>query len=240
VGRPVRATRIAHPHYASAAVRVPAHGVGGTRGETVRRLRVPEQRRASVHLAPSQKGSVTWHGLANSAKGKTRAARAQARRQTRREVTNAVKGRESTKARGKQEPAGQGAMQSGSERTQKRQEVNGDIGEFAAAVATTGPHSHALPPSTVAEALSRQDADRWQVAIDKELASCRMFGVWEKCELPTAKQALPSRFLFGRKRDGRYNARLVAGGHLQLYALDLTYTCTRVFIPDNAYDPGNE
>jgi hypothetical protein len=76
VGRPVRATRNAHPHYASAAVRVPAQGVGGTRGETVCRLRVPEQRRASVHLAPSRLGSLTWHGLADSAKGKTRAVRA--------------------------------------------------------------------------------------------------------------------------------------------------------------------
>jgi hypothetical protein len=57
-------------------------------------------------------------------------------------------------------------MQSGREQTLKRQEVNGDIGEFAAAVATTGLHSQALPPSTVAEALSRQDADRWQAAID--------------------------------------------------------------------------
>jgi hypothetical protein len=92
VGRPVRATRNAHP-ITRAAVRVPAQGVGGTRGEPVRSLRVPEQGRTSVHMAPSRLGSVTWHGLADSAKGKTRAARAQARRRTRREVTNAVKGR---------------------------------------------------------------------------------------------------------------------------------------------------
>jgi hypothetical protein len=190
----------------------------------VRRLRVPEQRRASVHVAPSRQVSATWHGLAHSAKGKTRAARAQARRQMRREVTNAVKGREAAKARGKQEPAGQGAMQSGSERTQKGQEVTGDIGEFAAAVATTGPHSHALPPKTVAEALSRQDADRWQAATDEELASCRTFGVWENCELPTGKQALPSRFVFERKRDGRYKASLVAGGHRQQHGLDFADT----------------
>jgi hypothetical protein len=107
-----------------------------------------------------------------------------------------MRSRAAAKARGKQEPARQGAVQSGSERTQKCQEVNGDKGEFAAAVATTGQHSHALPPSTVAEALSRQDADRWQAAIDEELASCRAFGVWENCELPTGKQALPSRFVF--------------------------------------------
>jgi hypothetical protein len=137
VGRPVRATQHAHPHYASAAVRVPAQGVEGTPGKPVRSLRVPEQGRTSVHMAPSRLGSVTWHGLADSAKGKTRSARAQARRRMRREVTNAVKGRQAAKARGKQEPAKQGAVQSGSEWTQKCQEVNGDIGEFAAAVATT-------------------------------------------------------------------------------------------------------
>jgi hypothetical protein len=71
----------------------------------------------SVHMARSRLGSVTWHGLADSAKGKTRAARAQARRRTRREVTNAVKGCEAAKARGKQEPAKQGAVQ-------KRQRVD--------------------------------------------------------------------------------------------------------------------
>jgi hypothetical protein len=223
VGRPVRATRNAHPHYASAAVRVPAQGVGGTRGETVR-LRVPEQRQASVHMAPSRQGSVTWHGLADSAKDKMRAARAQARRRTRREVTNAVKGREAAKARDKQEPAEQGATQCGSERTQIWQEVNRDIGDFTAAVATTGLHSHALPARTVAEALSRQDADRWQAAIDEELASCQTFGVWENCELPTGKQALPSRFVFERTRDGRYKARLVAGGHRQQHGLDFVDT----------------
>jgi hypothetical protein len=135
-------------------------------------------------------------------------------------VTNAVKGREAAKARGKQEPTKQGAVHSGSEWTHKCQEVNGDIGEFAAAVATTGLHSHALPPSTVAKALSRQDADRWQAAIDEELASYRTFGVWGNCELPTGKQVLPSKFVFDRKRDGRYKARLVAEGHRQQHGLD--------------------
>jgi hypothetical protein len=37
--------------------------------------------------------------------------------------------------------------------------------------------------------------------------------VWEEVHLPKGKQALPSFFIFGTKRDGRYKARLVAGGH---------------------------
>jgi hypothetical protein len=37
--------------------------------------------------------------------------------------------------------------------------------------------------------------------------------VWEEVHLSKGKQALPSFFIFGTKRDGRYKARLVAGGH---------------------------
>jgi hypothetical protein len=48
--------------------------------------------------------------------------------------------------------------------------------------------------------------------------------VWKECELPAAKQALPSRFVFERKRDGRYKARLEAGGHRQQHGLDFAET----------------
>jgi hypothetical protein len=42
-----------------------------------------------------------------------------------------------------------------------RRDVDEVMTAFTAAVATPGPHSHALPPRPVAEALSHQDADRW-------------------------------------------------------------------------------
>jgi hypothetical protein len=48
--------------------------------------------------------------------------------------------------------------------------------------------------------------------------------VWKACELPAGKQALPSRFVFERKRDGRYKARLVVGGHRQQHGLDFAET----------------
>jgi hypothetical protein len=91
VGRPVRASRNPHPRYASAATREPGQGVGGIRGEPLSRLTVPKQRRASVRMAPSRQGSITPHGMADSAKTKKRAARAQARRRMRREMANAVR-----------------------------------------------------------------------------------------------------------------------------------------------------
>jgi hypothetical protein len=79
-------------------------------------------------------------------------------------------------------------------------------------------------PRTVAEALSRPDAAEWQRAIDEELGSCEEYEVWEEVELPPGKQALPSRMVLERKRDGRYKARLVAGGHKQQHGLDFDET----------------
>jgi hypothetical protein len=95
-------------------------------------------------------------------------------------------------------------------------------------VNTPGPHSRALPPRTVAEALSRPDADRWRAASDEELASCGEFKVWEEVHLPKGKQALPSFFIFETKRDGRYKAHLVAGGHRQRQGLDFEETYASV------------
>jgi hypothetical protein len=81
--------------------------------------------------------------------------------------------------------------------------------------------SHALPLRTVAEALSRPDADQWQQAVEDEVKSCLEFGAWEPAE---GKQALPSRFVLDRKHDGRYKARLVAGGHRQQQGVDFDKT----------------
>jgi hypothetical protein len=84
---------------------------------------------------------------------------------------------------------------------------------FTEGVDTPAPNSHALLPRTVPEALSYRDAYRWKAAIDAWLGSCCKFMVWEEVHLSKGKQALPSFFVFGTKRDGRYKARLVAGGH---------------------------
>jgi hypothetical protein len=108
-----------------------------------------------------------------------------------------------------------------------RQDVDEDMAALTAAVDTPGPHNHALPPRTVAEGLARPDV-RWQAVIDEELAPCRKFGVWEEVHLPEKKQALPSVLIFEIKRDGRYKARLVAGGHRQRLGLDFEETYASV------------
>ena len=48
--------------------------------------------------------------------------------------------------------------------------------------------------------------------------------MWTECGLPPGKQALPTHFVLEVKRDGRYKARLVAGGHRQQFGLDFQET----------------
>lgn len=95
---------------------------------------------------------------------------------------------------------------------------------LAAASTAVQPNFREPDPLSVQEALARPDAAEWQRAIDEEIGSCLQFGVWEQSDLPDGKQALPSRMLLERKRDGRYKARLVAGGHKQQHGLDFEDT----------------
>lgn len=90
---------------------------------------------------------------------------------------------------------------------------------------------HDSPPRSVAAALSRPDAAKWRDAIDAEVASCMKHDVWEPCDLPPGKQALPSHFIFEIKRDGRYKGRLVVGGNHQQHGVDYeeTYAPTCAF-----------
>jgi hypothetical protein len=85
-----------------------------------------------------------------------------------------------------------------------------------------------LCPHTVREALSQPDALEWQKAIDDEILACLAHQVWEPCTLPQGKRALPTRFVLERKRDGRYKARLVAGGHRQQQGIDFQETFAHV------------
>jgi hypothetical protein len=101
-----------------------------------------------------------------------------------------------------------------------------DTCKAAAAVASAAESlcSHALPPRTVAEALSGPNAVQWQQTIDDETASCLVFCAWESVDLPQVKHVLPSRIVLDRKRDGRYKACLVAGGHRQQQGVDFEET----------------
>jgi hypothetical protein len=83
-----------------------------------------------------------------------------------------------------------------------------------------------VAPRSEAQAKRREDWPQWQEAIDLELQSFFDHGVWDdgSCVLPAGKSALPSHFVLDCKRDGRYKARLVAGGNHQQPGVDFNDT----------------
>ena len=91
-------------------------------------------------------------------------------------------------------------------------------------------------PRNLSEALAQPDADKWQAAVDVELAAMERHKVWTVVDLPPGKRAIASRMIFDRKRpeqvDGvqqpestrRYKARLVAKGFTQVPGADYNLT----------------
>jgi hypothetical protein len=79
-------------------------------------------------------------------------------------------------------------------------------------------------PRSASEALQRSDAEEWHAAKKAEVASCLEHSTWHSCELPEGTQPLPSHFVYAQKQDGRYKARLVAGGHKQQQGVDYDET----------------
>lgn len=85
-------------------------------------------------------------------------------------------------------------------------------------------HRNDVVPTSVAEALSVPDSIHWQAAIDEELAAMSVNNCWSMKSLPAGAHAIGSRFVFARKRDGRYKARLVAKGFSQKPGIDFDQT----------------
>lgn len=249
VGRPVRTTRNPNPRYAftlRCSTQLPGNstrrGFQGDRGVGMIGGIRGEDRSSELGNVEDGRGD---RGLGcperTCGKSKTRAARVAARRRHRRAQRNGERG-----SQGQREP-GKGRSKAGRGRRRKLTVKNDtsvkcqdggvtpeisastvqlweSVGALAVMTVVADPVSYPLPPSSVSEALSRTDAAHWQAAIDDEVQACLGFGVWEQCVLPTGKRALPSRFVLERKRDGRYKARLVAGGHRQEQGVDYEET----------------
>ena len=81
-------------------------------------------------------------------------------------------------------------------------------------------------PTTVKEALSGADKEKWKAVMDRELQSIEKNEVWElESTLPKGKKAIGTKWVFKRKlnADGeveRYKARLVTLGYSQQHGAD--------------------
>lgn len=82
---------------------------------------------------------------------------------------------------------------------------------------------------SIEEATTCPDNSEWMQAMEAEMKSLKANDVWELVNLPTAKKAVGSKWVYKVKTgvDGsieRYKARLVAQGFTQIYGADYDET----------------
>jgi hypothetical protein len=75
-------------------------------------------------------------------------------------------------------------------------------------------------PTSIKEALSGPDADKWRTAIKSEMRSLFRNHTWDLVKRPQGKNIVSSKWLFKIKDDDRFKARMVARGFSQTYGLD--------------------
>ena len=83
-------------------------------------------------------------------------------------------------------------------------------------------------PLTYREAMGSDLADEWQSACQYEIDALAKNGTWTLVDLPTGRKAVKSKWVFKRKSDGRFRARLVAKGFTQVQGIDYDETFSPV------------
>ena len=79
-------------------------------------------------------------------------------------------------------------------------------------------------PATHGHAISSEKSVEWLAAWESELQSLEDNGTWIIEDLPEGSTTIGCCWIFNRKEDGRYNARLVAKGYAQKPAIDFYET----------------
>ena len=83
-------------------------------------------------------------------------------------------------------------------------------------------------PLTFKQAMSSDYADEWRAACQYEIDALAKNRTWDLVDLPTGRKAVKSKWVFKRKADGRFRARLVAKGFTQIQGIDYDETFSPV------------
>jgi hypothetical protein len=83
-------------------------------------------------------------------------------------------------------------------------------------------------PVSYAEAIQSDNSTDWMDACAYEIDALTKSGTWELVDLPPGRKAVKSKWVFKLKTDGRYRARLVAKGFMQIPGIDFDETFSPV------------
>ena len=83
-------------------------------------------------------------------------------------------------------------------------------------------------PATFQEAMASDFADEWHEACKYEMDALAKNGTWTLVDLPLGRKAVKSKWVFKRKADGRFQARLVAKGFTQIQGINYDETFSPV------------
>jgi hypothetical protein len=73
-----------------------------------------------------------------------------------------------------------------------------------------------------------EQADHWHDACQYEIDTLAKNGMWTLVDLPAGRKAVKSKWVFKQKEDGRYRARLVTKGFMQIQGIDYDETFSPV------------
>lgn len=79
-------------------------------------------------------------------------------------------------------------------------------------------------PNTIEEAMSLHDYKQWQLAMDSEINSLNKNNTWQIVERPKDKKVIDVKWVFKRKSNNIYKARLVVRGFQQKDYLENVYS----------------